>query len=165
MFDILLSVSQHVTVMMFKVELKKISGTPVSLLALSTPVSCWLASVHIVHHFITNVAQCTLLCEVTMQDFDTYINIQQCVVNIDETYTFFDMESRLTLATKGDKTVSLKTTETSMRCTILLGIILVGEKFTTLVVFKGQSNGRVARTFNGIPVSMKYICQEKAWVD
>ena len=110
MFDILLSASQHVTVMMFTVELKKTSGTPVSLLALSKLVSCWLASVHIVHHFITNIAQNTLLCEDTMQNFDTYINIQQCVVNIDETNTSFDMESGLTLATKDDKTVSLKTT-------------------------------------------------------
>ena len=57
-----------------------------------------------------------------MQDFVAYINCQlsqghysqQFVVNIDETNIFFDMESGLTLANKDDKTVSLKTTGTSM---------------------------------------------------
>jgi DDE superfamily endonuclease len=87
------------------------------------------------------------------------------VVNTDETNFFFDMESRLTLANKGDKTVSLKTTGTSIWCTMLLGVTLNGEKLTPLVVFKGQPNGRIARTFNMMPVSMKYVCQAKAWVD
>ena len=44
-----------------------------------------------------------------MQDFTNYINSQlvlgqyrqDCVVNIDETNTFFDMEGELTLAEKG----------------------------------------------------------------
>jgi DDE superfamily endonuclease len=49
--------------------------------------------------------------------------------------------------------------------TVLLGIILNGEKITLFVVFKGQPNRRIARTFNVIPASMKYVCQEKAWVD
>jgi DDE superfamily endonuclease len=75
------------------------------------------------------------------------------------------MENELILANKGDKTVSLKTTGTSMRCTVLLGATLNGEKLTPLVVFKGQPNGMIARAFNGTPASMKYVCQEKAWVD
>ena len=87
------------------------------------------------------------------------------MVNIDETNIFFDMESGLTLANKGDKTVSLRTTGTSMWCTMLLGVTLNGEKLTPLVVFKGQPNGRIARTFNMMPASMKYVCQAKAWVD
>jgi hypothetical protein len=62
--------------MMLTVELKRISGTPVSLLGLSKHVSCWLASVHIVHHHITNIAQNTCHCEVTMQDFVAYNNSQ-----------------------------------------------------------------------------------------
>ena len=59
----------------------------------------------IVHHCITNIAQNICHCEGTMQDFVAYINSQlsqgqyswQCVVNIDETNIFFDMESGLTL--------------------------------------------------------------------
>ena len=48
---------------------------------------------------------------------------------------------------------------------MLLGVTLNGEKLTPLVVFKGQPNGRIARTFNMMPASMKYVCQAKAWVD
>ena len=76
------------------------------------------------------------------------------------------MESGLTLANKGDNnTVSLRTTGTSTRCTVLLGVTLNGEKLTPLVVFKGQPNGSIARTFNVMPASMKYVCQAKAWVN
>jgi hypothetical protein len=77
------------------------------------------------------------------------------VVKIDETNIFFDMESGLTPANNGDKTVSLKTTGTSMRCTVLLGATLSGEKLTPLIVFKRQPNGRIARTFNVMPASIK----------
>ena len=52
-----------------------------------------------------------------------------------------------------------------MRFTVLLGGTLNGKKLTPLVIFKGQLNGRIARNFNGMPASMKYVCQEKAWVD
>jgi DDE superfamily endonuclease len=108
-----------------------------------------------------------------MQDFTNYINSQlvlghyrqNCVVNIDETIIFFDMEGGLTLAEKGDKTVSLKTTGTSMRCTVLIGVTMNGEKLARLVVFKGKPDGRIARNFGGMPASMRYICQDKAWVD
>ena len=61
------------------------------------------------------------------------------------------MEGELTLAKKGDKTVSLKTTGTSMRCTVLLGVTMNGEKLTPLVVFKGKPDGRIARNFGGSP--------------
>ena len=156
MFDNLCNASCHVFVMMLTVKLKKISEAPVSLLVLSMHISCWLTSVHIVHWHITNIAQNTCHCEITMQDFATYINSQlsqgqysqQCVVNIDETNINFDMESGLTLATKGERTVSLKTTGTSMRSPLRLGVTLNGEKLTPLVVFKGQPNRRIARTFN-----------------
>ena len=75
------------------------------------------------------------------------------------------MEGGLTLAEKGDKTVSLKTIGTSMRCTVLLGVTMNGEKLTPLVVFKGKPDGRIARNFGWMPASMRYISQDKAWVD
>jgi hypothetical protein len=145
MFDTLHNARWHVSVMMLTVELKRISGTPVSLLVFSKHVSDWLASVHIIDHHITNIAQNTCHCELIMQDFVAYINSQlsqgqysqQCMVNIYEVNIFFDMESGLTLANKGGKTVSLMTTGTSMRSPVLLGVILNGEKLTPLVVSKG----------------------------
>ena len=59
------------------------------------------------------------------------------------------MEGGLTLAEKVDKTVSLKTTGTSMRCTVLLRVTMNGEKLTPLVVFKGKPDGRIARNLVG----------------
>ena len=169
MFDTLHNADQHVSVMMFTVELKRISCTPVSFLVLSKCVSCWLASMHFVHCCITNIAQNTCQCEVTMQDFVAYINSQlskgqyswQCVVYIDETNIFFDMDSGLILANKGDKTVSLTTAGTSTRCTVLLGDALNGEKLTPLILFKGQPICRIARTFNGMPASMRYVARRR----
>ena len=76
MFDALCNADWHVSVMMLTVELKRISGTPVSLLVMSKHVSCWLASVHNVHCHFTNIAKSTYHCEVTMQDFVAYINSQ-----------------------------------------------------------------------------------------
>ena len=52
-----------------------------------------------------------------------------------------------------------------MRCTVLLGVTLNGEKLTPLTVFKEQPIGMIGKTFNWMPASMKYVCQEKAWVD
>jgi hypothetical protein len=51
-------------------------------------------------------------------------------VNIDETNIFFDMEIGLTLVNKGEKTVSLKTTGSSLRCSVLLEVTLNGEKLS-----------------------------------
>ena len=173
MFDTLRTPGHIVSVMMLTVELKRISGTPVSLHVLSKCVSHWLVSVGVIQHHVTHVAQNTWHCEIAMQDFTNYINSQlvlgqyrkDCVVNIDETNIFFDMEGGLTLAEKGDKTVSPKTKGTSMRCTVLLGVTMNGEKLTPLVAFQGKLDGRIARNFGGMPSSMRYICQDKAWVD
>ena len=52
-----------------------------------------------------------------------------------------------------------------MRCTVLLGVTLNSEKLTPSVVFKKGSNGRIARNFAGMPASLRYVCQDKAWVD
>ena len=66
------------------------------------------------------------------------------------------MEVGLTLAENGDKTVSLKTTGTSIQCTVLLGVTMNGEKLTPLVSFKGKLVGRIARNFSAMPASMRY---------
>ena len=52
-----------------------------------------------------------------------------------------------------------------MRCTVLLGVTMNGEKLTPLVIFKCKAYGRIARNFGGMPDSMRYVCQDKAWVD
>jgi hypothetical protein len=116
MFDTLRAPGHFVSVMMLTVELKRITRAPVSLHVLSKSVACWLVSVGIIQHHVTHVSQNNWYCEIAMQDFTNYIKSQlvlgqyrqDCVVNIDKTIIFFDMEGGLTLAEKGDKTVSLK---------------------------------------------------------
>jgi DDE superfamily endonuclease len=51
-----------------------------------------------------------------------------------------------------------------MRCTVLLTVTLNGEKLTPLI-FTGKSNGRIAANLAGMPASLKYGSQDKAWVD
>ena len=134
MFDTLRAPGHIVSVMILTVILKRITGAPVSLHVLNKHVACWLVSVGIVQCHVTHVAQNTQHCEIAMQDFTNDINSQfvlgqyqqDCVVNNDET-DIFDMEGGLTLAEKGDKTVSFKTTGTSMRCTALLGVTMVAD--------------------------------------
>ena len=143
MFDTLRAPGHIVSVMMLTVETKRIPWAPVSLHVLSKHVACWLVSVGIVQWHVTHIAQNTWHCEIAMQGLTNYINSQfvlgqyrqNCVVNIDETTTFFDMEDGLTLAEKGDKAVSLSTTGTSMRCSVLLGVTMNGKKLTLFVVF------------------------------
>ena len=168
MFDTLRAPGCIVSVMMLTVEFKRIIGTPVSLHVLSKRVSCWLVSVGIVQHHVSHVTQNTWHCEIAMQVFTDYINSQlvlgqyrqDCVVNVAETNIFIDMEGGLTLAEKGGQDCVPKTTGTSMRCTVLLGVTMNGEKLTLLVVFKGKPDGRIARNFGGMSTSMRYICQD-----
>ena len=66
-------------------------------------------------------------------------------MNIDETSIYFDMKSGLTLVGKeggGDISVFPMTSGSSMRCTVLLGEALKGEKLTPLVVLRERQMGK-----------------------
>ena len=98
-----------------------------------------------------------------MQEYLVYI--------VDETNIYFDMVGGLTLADRGAKTISLCTNGSSMRCSVLLGVSMSGEKLApALVVFRGAPHARIQREFNNqqfdYPPHMVYCsCQTKAWVD
>ena len=55
----------------------------------------------------------------------------------------------------------LKTSGSSMRCTVLHGVTLNSAKLTPLDIFQGKSNGRIARNFAGMPVSMKTFVKKR----
>ena len=74
MLNTLRKPGEIVSVMMLTVELRRITGAPVSLHVLSKHVACWLVSVRFVQCHITHVAQNTRYCEIAMQDFTNYIN-------------------------------------------------------------------------------------------
>ena len=76
------------------------------------------------------------------------------------------MAGGLTLADKGAKTISLRSNGSSMRCTVLLGVTMSGEKLAPLVVFKGVPDARIQQEFNNqqfasYPPQMVYCCQAK----
>jgi len=111
-----------------------------------------------------------------MEDFVMYVNEQIAtggfpadnVVNIDETNIEFDMTGSVTLADQGSRTVSVRSSGSSARCTVLLGVTLSGRKLPPFVIFKGKPNGRIAREWTGsteYPTTCIYAVQEKAWID
>ena len=90
------------------------------------------------------------------------------IVNIDETNIYYDMTGAITLANRGSRTISVRTSGSSSRCSVLLGVTMSGEKLPPFIVFKGKPNGRIAREWTGtteFPNSCFYSVQEKAWVD
>jgi hypothetical protein len=102
---------------------------------------------------VTCVAQNTRLDQETIQDFVSYVNNQIAafefpagnIVNIDETNINFDMFGSKTLATRGERTIGLRTTGNSNRCTVLLGVTMSGEKLPPFIVFTGTRDGRISR--------------------
>jgi len=112
-----------------------------------------------------------------MLDWVQYVNREivvsrypaDCVVNIDQTNIDFDVASPTTLQSAGSRTVSVKITGSSDRCTVILGVTLSGRKLPAFVIYKGQPNGRIIREFKdpafGYPQDMFYAVQPKAWDD
>lgn len=87
-----------------------------------------------------------------------------CVVNIDETNINFDMVTASTFERASTKTVSMKETS-ALRCTVLLGVSLAGQKLKPFVIFKGRRNGKIDRELKSFPSDCIYAVQEKAWID
>ena len=181
LFDQLRLQDRACTTRMLSVELKRQPGNEnVSLKALEKRIKRWLARKDIVIRRVTRVAQNTRLDQETIQDFVSYVNNQIAafefpagnIVNIDETNINFDMFGSKTLATRGERTIGLRTTGNSNRCTVLLGVTMSGEKLPPFIVFTGTRDGRISRQLGLLdnnqqlfPVSIKYACQPKAWVD
>ena len=177
LYDQLRGDDRACSIMLLAAELKRLSGHVASLSVIQQRVARWCTSQNIVYRRITHKAQNTRYVLSVMQEYLQYINAQflegsyhrASIVNIDETNIYFDMAGGLTLADKGAKTISLRTNGSSMRCTVLLGVTMSGEKLAPLVVFKGVPDARIQREFNNqqfaYPPQMVYCCQAKAWVD
>jgi hypothetical protein len=66
-------------------------------------------------------------------------------VNIDETNVDYDVKSSSTLERVGSRSVALKTTGSSSRATVLLGVSKAGDKLKPYIIFKGVPGGRINR--------------------
>eukprot|EP00977_Amphora_coffeiformis_P024178 scaffold15108_cov180-Amphora_coffeaeformis.AAC.54 len=92
------------------------------------------------------------------------------MANFDETDVQFAIQSRRTLAYKGEKTVTCRTPESSSRCTVMLGVTGGGYKFPPFVIFKGKPGARIDKELhkwedNGYSHGCEYTVQGKAWMN
>jgi transposase-like protein len=183
-YDTLRSMDRAVNTRLLSVDLKWMAGNDdedhnnQTLAALSKRISRWLRNEDIVIHRVTRVAQNTRLDEAISLDFVEFINSQieygkfgdDFIVNMDETNIKFDMVGTTTLASRGSRTIAIKTTGSPNRCTVLLAVTMSGQKLPPFVIFKGKHNGRIMRSFANnnnpnFPISQRYTCQENAWMD
>jgi DDE superfamily endonuclease len=145
--------------------------------ALKRRMRRWARASNIVQRRNTHVAQNTRYDAGIMEEFTSYVNGQiesggytaDLVVNIDETNIEFDMTGTMTLAPEGAQTVSIRTSGSSSRCTVLLGVTLSGIKLPPFIIFKGSATGRLYREWTcagtQYPNTSKYAVQAKAWID
>eukprot|EP00977_Amphora_coffeiformis_P020687 scaffold8374_cov175-Amphora_coffeaeformis.AAC.126 len=100
----------------------------------------------------------------------TYGIEKECIANFDETDVHFAVETRSTIAYRGEKTVSVKKPDSSSRCTVMLGCSADGEKFPPYIIYKGKRGARVAKELRkseekGYLSHCRYTVQPKAWMD
>ncbi len=89
------------------------------------------------------------------------------IINMDQTPVYFSMTPATTLEIVGRKTVHVrKSTTDTKRATVAVAITASGIILPSVVVFKGQPNGRIAK--EEIPTFTTdhfYACQKNAWMD
>ena len=122
----------------------------------------WTQRMNLVKRRVTRVSQLTLCDTVIMRDFVQYCNEQvtllncspSCVANLDETNVHFDMKGSYTLEKKGAKTVGIRTSGSSQRCTVVLGCFQDGTKLPPYIVFKGKE---------GVGSQESFLLQRTPW--
>ena len=134
---------------------------------------------NLVHRRRTHIAQSNRRNVDAEQDFLSVVNDYismlnipaSMIVNIDETNVDFDQPSSITLSRRGQRTISVRGTGSSYRCTALLGVTMTGEKLPAFIVFTGTRNGRIIREISGEVVSRGFpsdvvmSVQKNGWMD
>jgi transposase-like protein len=171
------SQDRSITVGMICRELKRIDSSEAStdMAVIRQRVYRFLQNEKFVQRRATHVAQNTRYDQDQISQFVEYVTeeIQRlgigpdCVVNIDETNVDFDMTGNVTLARKGSRTVSIRSTGSSNRVSVLLGVTMSGTKLEPFLIFKGKPTGRIIREFAQMnyPEGCVYTVQQKAWID
>lgn len=154
----------------------------------------------IVRRRVTHQAQNTRLSNEVMEDWQAYILRKQDmfgiidanVANFDETNVYFAPDSAETLNKKGERTVSVRKADCSMRCTAMIGVSMLGEKLPPYIIYQGSEKvtGRIKRdmdkvneerevkivangfdslegklSVHGYSLEQVYAVQSKAWMD
>ena len=98
------------------------------------------------------------------------------IINADQTPVWFDAAGNYTLETRGARTCFIQSNgKSKQRVTVMLAAAADGRKLPPHIIFKGSSDGSIAKSFqddatrrrNGYPLSTKVIlsAQKKAWFD
>ena len=176
-YDNLRSMDRMVSVAMLAYEYLRLTRQVGYTDAIRKRIQRWCEREKIVQRRVTHVAQNTLYNVTYLIDFVSYINSQivtskyplSAVVSLDETNLCFDpCNLSNTLADKGDRTIRIKTSGASSRCTVILAVAMDGTKLPPLIVFKGKPGARVAKEFGPLsdyPGRCEYTVQLSAWVD
>ena len=91
------------------------------------------------------------------------------IINMDETPIWFEMTGKTTVEKIGTKNVEVKIFGTErLRISLLLAIILNGNKLKPLLVFKGKFNSNKQNKLNKLDIvvnkNIYTVCQENSWV-
>jgi hypothetical protein len=129
----------------------------------------------------TNTAQRNCGVRGVMDDFVQYIQWKKevlgitddgAVVNGDETNVYFSPSFEHTIAERGSRTVTIRETNSSNRCTAMLCVAQDGTKLEPYIIHTGKPTpaGKVLREClnpqdSGYPEGMVYMAQESAWMD
>jgi hypothetical protein len=138
----------------------------------------------------THQAQRTRLDTAVINDWIDYIKAKIImfsiddanVANFDETPVYFSPVCAFTLNRRGERTISARKSDTSQRCTAMIGVSRDGHKFPPFLIFKGSTgrSGRIALELRrvateqetsttgecgGFPLSNFYAVQANAWMD
>ena len=132
----------------------------------------------LVYRRTTHHAQSSRSSAKVVEDWISYIQStcelygipQDCIANFDETDVQFAVETKNTIAYRGERTVSVKKPDSSSRCTVMLGCAADGRKFPPYVIYKGKRNARVEKELRkwedkGYSSGCLYKAQEKAWMN
>ncbi len=92
---------------------------------------------------------------------------QRFILNTDQTPVYFLMNAKRTLKVVGVKTVHVLTsTHDTKHATVAVTVTAVGLVLPSMVIFKGKSDGCIARKeFCDHPTIHHYCCQDSAWMD
>eukprot|EP00474_Spongospora_subterranea_P011773 CRZ12231.1 hypothetical protein [Spongospora subterranea] len=91
---------------------------------------------------------------------------QAMILNMDQTPVFFSMQSRTTLERVGSRTVNIRSsTNSTLPVTVGVTVTADGNMLIPMIIFKGKTSGRIARTFGAFPEGALYACQDNAWMD
>lgn len=154
------------------VRLKKFSLTLEEKIRLKYQLRRYILNCDIVRRRATHISQKCLFVQEEMNDWKMYVldkiaNLSDdFILNFDETNIQFDTPSTYTLAKKGSKTINMKTTGNTQRCTVILTCSKSGIKLKPYIIFKASAaDGKVAKEVSKFPDSVICNVQSNAWVD